>query len=78
MSFNHILSKYYMLETTGETCPSGALRSAKPLRRARKIAHFTMSKKSLNLQIYSKISKTMKKLQRIPNTIVNISVHVIF
>ena len=63
-------------------CQSGALGHAKSLRRARFFgrAHFALQKRKnyIDLQIYSRISKTMRKLRWIPNTIVNTWVLVIF
>ena len=61
--------------------PMGALGRAKPLFfpifRAR-IFCLLKKKKTLDLQVFSQIVKTMKKLQWIPNTLLNASVLVIF
>ena len=53
---------------TSETCP---------ILRARTFC-FAKNKKQLNLQVFNRIGKTMKKLQRLPNTIMNTSLPVIF
>ena len=53
---------------------------AKPLRRARFARTFCLvkNKTTLDLQVFSRIGKTIKNLQRIPNTIMNASLPVIF
>ena len=68
--------QYTDLDKLRAQCRSGALRRAIPLKRARfgRAILPCKKKKGLDLQVFCRIGKTIKKLQWIPNIIMNTNV----